>query len=162
MKLAKSVAAFLVAAPLALFCVGCGQSATAGGSTSSATDEASQNTYTGTCRIITGKDLAEMDPEIDPAAFESEYEDTFAILEFDPPQKVYARFAGDPDSYRDDETDMLCLAIDGELNKEGDLASWKQYDGKEITVTIDPEKTMWPSDARLPIGRPHTNSATVK
>ncbi len=183
--MSKALVATLLVAPLYAGVVGCSQRpatseatqeetvATQEATTSEATDTAQQNaadqatdtaaenTYTGTLRILTGQDLFEMQDAIDdPAIFETESDAKYAVLVFDAPTKVYARFAGDPEAMSDEETDMLCLAISGEY-PEGNISAWEQYDGKKITIEIDPMKTMWPSDVRLPIGKPHTGNAAI-
>ena len=91
---------------------------------------------------------------------EGEKNNRYAVIVFDAPTPVYARFAGDPEAMKDDPTDMICVAIDGDY-PEGNIAAWEQYDGKKITIQIDPMQTMWPSDVRFPIGTPHTSTAAI-
>lgn len=183
--MSKALVATLLVAPLFAGIVGCSQrpatsettqdetevtqeattaeaaDATQQEATDQATDTAAENTYTGTLRILTGEDLFEMQDTIDdPAIFDVESDAKYAVLLFDTPTKVYARFAGDAEAMTDDETDMLCLAISGEY-PEGNISAWEEYDGKKITVEIDPMRTMWPSDVRLPIGKPHTGDAAI-
>ena len=123
--------------------------------------ETTENTYTGTCRIVTGQELLELQAfEGDLSVFDSEADTRFAIVLLDPPQAVNARFAGDPDAMQESVVDMICLGVDG-IYSEGDVNSWAAYDGKNVTVQIDPMDTMYPSDVRLPLGRPHIGSAIL-
>jgi hypothetical protein len=40
--------------------------------------------------------------------------------------------------------------------------SWDAYNGKQVTVAVDSNKTYWPSDANLPLGAPRcVNAAAV-
>lgn len=123
--------------------------------------ETDENAYTGTCRILTGEELFNMQDSItDAALLESEAGNRYAVILFDSPTPVYARFAGDPEAMKDDPADMICLAIDGD-QVEGSISAWEQYDGKQVTIQIDPMQTMWPSDARFPLGQPHTSTAAI-
>ena len=165
--LIAATAAVLLAAPLLVLGTGCSSKSTTepAPATQDAdveTDvETDENTYTGTCRILTGEDLYNMQDGIDdPVLLEGEKDNRYAIIVFDTPTSVYARFAGDPEAMKDDPTDMICVAIDGDY-PEGNIAAWEQYDGKTITIAIDPMQTMWPSDVRFPIGRPHTSNAAI-
>ena len=171
----RGVATVLLGVPLLIFSAGCAGKESNASSTAdnAATQETTaaqdvaaestetENTYTGTIRILTGQDLFDMQDEFDdPAIFEVDSPTRYAVLMLDPAQKVYARFAGDPEAMKDEETDMICLAIDGDA-AEGSISAWEQYDGQKVTVTIDPMQTMWPSDVRLPINTPHTSTAAV-
>ena len=171
----KGAVAVFLGAPMLAFTAGCSGKGTDASSTAddTATQEAAatpeatteaaeaENTYTGTIRILTGQDLFDMQDDFDdPAIFGVDSPTRYAVLMLDPAQKVYARFAGDPEAMKDEETDMICLAIDGDV-AEGSVSAWEQYDGQKVTVTIDPMQTMWPSDVRLPINTPHTGTAAV-
>lgn len=160
----KGAMAVLLGTPILSFAAGCsskGKSASADASGTESEAANAENTYTGTIRILTGKDLFDMQDDFDdPTIFGVDSPTRYAVLMLDPAQKVYARFAGDPEAMKDEETDMICLAIDGDAT-EGSVSAWEQYDGKEVTVAIDPMQTMWPSDVRLPINTPHTGTAAV-
>lgn len=160
----KGAAAVLLGAPLLAFTTGCaskGSDAPAAADSAETQAAEAENTYTGTIRILTGKDLFDMQDDFDdPAIFGVDTPIRYAVLMLDPAQKVYARFAGDAEAMKDEETNMICLAIDGDA-PEGSVSAWEQYDGQEVTVAIDPMQTMWPSDVRLPINTPHTGSAAI-
>jgi hypothetical protein len=163
--LVATAVAVLLAAPLLVLNAGCASKPAAdpapAAATEDAAEQADENVYTGTCKILTGEDLYKMQDSIDdPALLEGEKDNRYAVLVFDEPTAVYARFAGDPEAMQDTKTDMLCLAIDGDY-PEGNIAAWEQYDGQKITVQIDPMQTMWPSDVRFPIGCPHTDTAAI-
>lgn len=164
----KMAALLLLSVVFALTCVAC--STKSGGSPSGTSTQTSSpkmpsvddytNTYTGTCMILSASELLSLQGySDDPAAFDSA-DDMFAIVYFNPPQVMNARFAGDPEAIQEEETDLICVAISGS-HTEGDLSYWSNYDGQQVTIQIDPMKTMWPSDVRLPLGRPHTGSAVV-
>ncbi len=36
-----------------------------------------------------------------------------------------------------------------------------EYDGKIVTISIDPNNTWWPSDTRMPLGQPGTNDVRI-
>ena len=161
--LIATTAAVLLAAPLLVLSTGCSSKPAAEPApvTEDATVETDENSYTGTCRILTGEDLYNMQDSIDdPALLEGEANNRYAVIVFDTPTSVYARFAGDPEAMKDDPTDMICVAIDGDY-PEGTISAWEPYDGKTITIEIDPMQTVWPSDVRFPIGRPHTSTAAI-
>jgi len=164
----RMAALLLLSVVLALTCVGCSKKSS-GSPSGTATQTSSPeipsvddftNTYTGTCMILSASELLSLQGySDDPAAFGSA-DDMFAIVYFNPPQVMNARFAGDPEAIQEEETDLICVAISGS-HTEGDLNYWRSYDGQQVTIQIDPMKTMWPSDVRLPLGSPHTGSAVV-
>ena len=134
--LIATTAAVLLAAPLLVLSTGCSSKPAAepAPATEDATVETNENTYTGTCRILTGEDLYNMQDSIDdPALLEGEANNRYAVIVFDTPTSVYARFAGDPEAMKDDPTDMICVAIDGDY-PEGTISAWEPYDGKTITI----------------------------
>ncbi len=160
----RGTAAVLFGAPLIAFTAGCASKesdAPAAADNAETQAAEAENTYTGTIRILTGQDLFDMQDDIDdPTIFGVDTATRYAVLMLDPAQKVYARFAGDAEAMKDEEADMICLAIDGDAS-EGSVSAWEKYDGQEVTVAIDPMQTMWPSDVRLPINTPHTGSAAI-
>ena len=161
--LIATTAAVLLATPLLVLSTGCSSKPAAEPApvTEDAAVETDENSYTGTCRILTGEDLYNMQDSIDdPALLEGEANNRYAVIVFDTPTSVYARFAGDPEAMKDDPTDMICVVIDGDY-PEGTISAWEPYDGKTVTIEIDPMQTVWPSDVRFPIGRPHTSTAAI-
>ena len=119
------------------------------------------NVYTGTCVIVSTEELLEMQGQLgDGTAFGADPYYRYALVLLDPPQMLLARFAGDPYEFRYESAGMICVAIEGR-KAEGDLSFWEPYDGMQVTIQIDHMSTWYPSDARLPLGTPHTDTARL-
>lgn len=58
--------------------------------------------------------------------------------------------SGDGDGKREDMVDMISIGGCEELEQ------LKEYKGKQMIFSINPDKTWWPSDTSLPLGRPST------
>lgn len=124
-------------------------------------DEAEQNMFTGTCRILNVDELLELQGyEGDASLYEDAADNRYAVIVADHMQSIYAHHASDPDYMIEEERDLVCVAIEG-AHGEGDVSQWEPYDGRQVTVYLDPDTTWYPSDARLPLGTPHTKTATL-
>lgn len=123
--------------------------------------ESSQNMFTGTCRILSTSEVLELQNDsTDGSAYGAAPENRYALIVADHPQSIYAHFAGDADDMIERERDLVCVSIEG-TKAEGDVSWWEQYDGMQVTVYLDPDTTWFPSDARLPVGVPHTHTAVL-
>lgn len=117
--------------------------------------------YTGTLRIVSGYELLEIQRSqsagMDLGSINAEeafgsraLSSDYAILMLDGPTDVLAG-NGDGMGQREATTTMICL-----LGENGDVSSWQAHDGQRVTVSIDPNRSWWPSDASLPLGVPRT------
>ena len=120
---------------------------------------------TGTLRIMTATELCELYDEL-PDGFAENFggdESRYAIVVFDEPQMLAVMHSGDYGTPYEGEASMVAVAIDenNEWGHEGDMSLWEPYDGQVVTVSIDPNEAMFPSDVRLPLGDPHTSTAEL-
>ena len=136
---------------------------------SSADDAASSNNpiilgdniFMGTCTIVSTEELLKLQGlEGDGTLFGAEPTDRFALVRFDSPQPLLAHAPGESDMLVVRDVDMICVAVDGQYT-EGDISYWEPYNGKQVIIQIDHMSTWNPSDARLPLGTPHTGTAVV-
>lgn len=119
---------------------------------------------TGTLRIVTATELCELQEA--PAEMAESFggdASSYAIVVFDEPQMLAVMHSGDFGTPYEGEASMVAVAIDedNEWGHEGDMSVWEPYDGQVVTVSIDPNETLFPSDVRLPMGQPHTSSAEL-
>ena len=55
---------------------------------------------------------------------------------------------------------MAAMTLAGCGGQELDSTA-DQYVGQRLTVSIDPDRTQWPSDSSLPVVQPHTNDVQI-
>lgn len=119
---------------------------------------------TGTLQILDGVELCQLQeaPQemIDSIA---NTDSRYALVVFDEPQMLCVMHSGDFGEPYEGEATMVAVAIDesNDWGHEGDMSIWEPYDGQVVTVSIDPNETLFPSDVRLPLGQPHTSSAEL-
>jgi len=129
-----------------------------------AMDEARSNgleVFEGTLRVLTADELIELQ-EVDP--YMPSMEGTFAVLLFDQETEVVGQ-SGDGSGERTDTATMLGVAQYTEYSSstvdQGNLDSWRKYDGQHIAIAAYPDEIWFPSDVSLPIGEPRTSEATA-
>jgi RNA polymerase sigma factor, sigma-70 family len=69
----------------------------------------------------------------------------YIVFVLDKPQVMNLEQGDDSGEKRSDEVRMIYL---------GPYSNLGQYYGKHITVSVDPDEMMWPSDTRMPLGQP--------
>jgi len=122
--------------------------------------------YEGTLRIVSGYELLEIqksqDTGMDLGSINVEevfglraLSESYAILMLGEPTDVLAN-NGDGMGQREAAATMICLR-----GENGDVSSWQPYDGQRVTISIDPSRSWWPSDASLPLGVPRTQTGQV-
>lgn len=95
--------------------------------------------------------VIELQGEPDPNAAWADHSRTYRLIVLDSPQRIVAK-NGDGMGSREGTAQMILI----------DRAQIsKSYDGKTVTFSINPEKTWWPSDTRLPLGAPTTSDIHI-
>lgn len=105
--------------------------------------------YQGTGRIMSGHDLLELTVGTDAmpdGAYAMVADQTYAALILDPAAEVTCAQSGDP-GMRTNEASLINLGPNY-------IAQMQPFDGKAVTVAIDPEHTLWPSEVRVQGGNP--------
>lgn len=130
----------------------------------SAINEARSNgleVFEGTLRVLTADELLKLQ-EADPNI--PGMDGTFAVLVFDQETEVVGQ-SGDGSGERTDTATMIGVAEYTEYESftvdEGNLDSWRAYDGQRIAVAAYPDEIWFPSDVSLPIAEPRTSKASV-
>lgn len=117
--------------------------------------------FIGTCTIVTTEELLDLQGlDSDGTTYGADPNNRYALVRFDSPQPLLAHAPGDPDEMMVRDVDMICVAIEGQPT-EGDISYWEPYNGMQVIIQIDHMSTWNPSDARLPLGTPHTGTAVV-
>ena len=91
--------------------------------------------------------------DIDPYSFsyDSGRDNAYQVIVLDVPQTMKLH-SGSGDGFRSDEVLMIRLY---------DAKSLKQYYGRHVIFSINPNKTYWPTDASMPLGQPNTSDVIV-
>ena len=69
----------------------------------------------------------------------------YVVFVLDKPQVMNLEQGDDRGEKRSDEVRMIYL---------GPYSNLGQYYGQHVTVSVDPDEMMWPSDTRMPVGQP--------
>ena len=69
----------------------------------------------------------------------------YIVFVLDKPQVMNLEQGDDSGEKRSDEVRMIYL---------GPYSNLGQYYGQHVTVSVDPDEMMWPSDTRMPVGQP--------
>ena len=69
----------------------------------------------------------------------------YVVFVLDKPQVMNLEQGDDSGEKRSDEVRMIYL---------GPYSNLGQYYGQHVTVSVDPDEMMWPSDTRMPVGQP--------
>lgn len=105
--------------------------------------------FTGTLDTYSYEEVVALQGCADPNAAWTDPNQTYRLLVLDTPQT------------------MELMGIDGPRSGEVTMVSVRfaqgleSYDGQHVIVSIDPEKTYWPSDTSLPLGQPSTKDVHI-
>lgn len=127
-----------------------------------ATAQGSQ-TFEGTVHVTSAEELVKLQgSDIDPAMASNGGE--YAVVVFDQPTEVTGMSA-DGSGARTQSSAMIGVAeytkYDSFVVEYGDLESWRSLDGQHVTISVQAEDIMFPTDVRLPIGEPSANTVTI-
>lgn len=100
--------------------------------------------YQGTARILTGHELLELNglTEYEDNFLDEEINGTYAILVFDSLTGVTCKEMGEYYRITTKEVPLICF-------DESHIAQLQPYDGKTVTVAIDPEDTYYPGGMQI-------------
>ena len=119
--------------------------------------------FEGTVHVCTAEELIDLQGrDIDPSMVSGG--GTYAVLVFNSPVDVEGMGA-DGSGKRTKTSSMLGIAeytnYGSFVTDYGNLDSWRKYNGKQVTLAARADDITFPSDVRLPIGEPWSDSATV-
>ena len=123
--------------------------------------EEGKQVLTGTVRVLNAADLLELQGNTDLNASMFPENGTYAVLVFDAPTNVTGMVAdGTGPTTRQAKLAGLAEHTDyeGFTTEYGDIESWKDYDGEQVTVAASESDIMFPTDVSLAIAEPKINA----
>lgn len=115
------------------------------------------NTFTGAVQVMTAPELARHQGfDQTPNGEDDTYR--FALFLLDSPTMVTGRHSGNPGPPEPREATMIEL---GEISPYTSDTTGFDLDGRRLSITVDPEKCVFPSDASLPLGEPGCRDVTI-
>ncbi len=106
--------------------------------------QAGLSVYTGTVRVLDEAAMVEFQgaPNPNPSI---PGDPGYIVLDLGSEQELTFHSGSGPDMFTN--SGSMLLLDRGDAN-----GSWGAYDGKQITVAVDPTRTFWPSDTSMPLG----------
>ncbi len=100
---------------------------------------------TGTINDYDYNGVIEVQGEPDPNGPYTDRTERYVVFVLDKPQVMNIESGDTSGDKRSDEVRMIYL---------GPYSNLGQYYGQHVTVSVDPDEMMWPSDTRMPVGQP--------
>ena len=112
------------------------------------------NTVSGTVRVLTAPELAELQGRgRTPNGEDSSYR--YAIFVFDAPTTFSAQSSGNAGAPEERQASMVRLGQQTPYSSDG---SGFELDGQSLTLSFDPSSCWFPSDTSLPTGEPNCSA----
>lgn len=106
----------------------------------------------GKIRVLTYMQVLEVQGIDDPNPEHSNPNEEYIIFILAKPQKITARSSGGMHHMTTRQVKVMCLPDSDYVRK---------YDGKNVTISVDLDETMFPSDVGLPLGEPMSASFKI-
>lgn len=110
--------------------------------------------FRGTLNSYSYDEVVELQGSPDPNGPWSDTSATYWLIMPDPAQSMNLR-SGDGIGYREGTVDVINATYAAGLD---DL---KQYAGQQMIFSMNPDRTWWPSDTSLPLGKPSTEDVYI-